>query len=235
MTLKEVERLRPEDFKDINVPISTMLKWFDVCDAYWMHSGKIEDPHVELTSGKCSNGFFDCLRVLKYLNLSEILANQMARKIRFYMPNEKIDWVIGSPMAGITFGHDVARALGAKIFMFTEKDPSQNGKMLWKRVQIPEGETVLQIEELITTSTTLNAVKEAVDEGNYSPVNWVPFIGVLVHRPPELPVSYYGDRGVISLIEKRVWAVEASECELCANGSQRFRPKTHWAELTGKR
>ena len=231
MTLNDLLNLKPENFKNRDMPIEAILIWFKLCDAYWLYSGK---AHAELTSGMCSNGFFDCLRVLKYIALSEILANQLARKIRSAIGDQKVDWVIGSPMAGITFGHDVARALGAPIFMFTEKDPNQKGKMLWNRLAIPEGDTVLKIEELTTTSKTLNAVREAVDLGNPNPVNWLPYVGIFVHRPPKLPVTSYGDRQVVALIEKEIWAVPPDECSLCKGGSPRYRPKTHWKELTGK-
>lgn len=234
MNLKELLDLDPDFFEIGEVSVETILGWFDVCDAYWLHSGDSKDPHAELHSGMCSNGFFDCLRVLKYVNLSDILASQMARRITAVIEYQKVDWVIGSPMAGITFSHDVARALGASTSMFTEKDPEQKGKMLWKRVAIPEGDTVLQIEELTTTSKTLNAVKEAVDSGNPNSVNWLPYVGIFVHRPPKLPVDSYGDRKVIPLIETEVWAVDPSECPLCKAGSVRYRPKTHWKELTGK-
>lgn len=229
-----VKSLNPAHFKEEVVKVKTILKWFDACDAYWMHTGNSKDPHAELTSGMCSNGFFDCLRVLKYVNLSEILANQLAHKIRKKIGNQKVDWVIASPMAGITFGHDVARALRASIFMFVEKNPIRKDEMLWNRMAIPKGETVLQIEELTTTSKTLNAVKLAVDIGNPYPVNWLPYVGIFVHRPPKLPVNYYGNRKVIALIEKEIWAVHPDECPLCKEGSIRYRPKSHWRELTGK-
>jgi len=226
--------LDPKDFRDRDVPVEEILSWFETLNAYWMHSGDVNDPHVELTSGKCSNGFFNCLLVLMYVNLSEILAYQLSRKIRAVIGEQRVDWVIGSPMAGITFGHDVARALGATIFMFTEKDPDRPGKMLWNRVAIPEGATVLQIEELITTAKTLNAVQEAVDIGNPCPVDWLPHVGILVHRPDKLPIDQYGDRKVTALIEKEVWAVAHDECGLCKRGSPRCKPKTLWRELTGK-
>ncbi|MBU1895558.1 hypothetical protein KJ641_01665 [Patescibacteria group bacterium] len=210
-----------------------ILHIFDLCDAAWVHSGDPKDPHAELTSGFCSNGFFDCMRVLKYVNLSKLLAHLLVRKIKAIPPIPRVDWVIASPMAGITFGHDVAEAIGARCFMFTEKNPQNFDKMLWRRVTIPAGETVLQVEELITTAKTLNAVQTAVNSGNPDEVTWIPLIAALVHRSPG-PVAFYGNRGVISLINKRVWAVPQEECSLCAAGSQRYRPKTHWAELTGK-
>lgn len=234
MDLSGLLELNPADYRDEDISVETLLNWFDKCGAYWMHDGDPNNPHAELTSGKCSNGFIDCLRILKYVNLSEILANQMARKIRATVGDQRIDWVIASPMAGITFGHDVARALGASVFMFTEKDPDQKGKMLWNRLTIPENATALQIEELTTTSKTLNAVREAVDSGNANPVNWVSYVGILVHRPPKLPVNTYGSRRVIALIEKEIWAVDPDECPLCRDGSCRYPPKTNWDKLTGK-
>lgn len=104
---------------------------------------------------------------------------------------------------------------------------------------IPETDNALQIEELTTTAHTLNEVERAVREGNKDgekkvSVNFLPYVGILVHRPPKLPVTHYGNRQVIALIEKEIWAVPPDECPLCKAGSKRLRPKTHWKELTGK-
>lgn len=234
MDLRSLLSLDPADLKGRIILSDEIIKWFIACDAYWYHDGNSANPHAELTSGMCSNGFFDCLRILKFINLSEILAENLARKIKACgIGYSKVDWVVASPMAGITFGHDVARALGANYFMFVEKDPEHKGKMLWNRMAIPKGDTVLQIEELTTTAKTMNAVKEAVDLGNPSPVNWLPCVGILVHRPPILSKASY-DRMPIALIEKEVWAVDPSKCPLCKEGSKRLRPKTHWTELTKK-
>lgn len=69
MNLNGLLNLKPDDFKNVDVSTEEILSWFDICDAYWAHSGNASDPHAELTSGMCSNGFFDCLRVLKYVIL----------------------------------------------------------------------------------------------------------------------------------------------------------------------
>lgn len=221
------------------IPVSEeeLLHLFTLCDAYWYHSGDPKDPHAELTSGWCSNGFFDCLRVLKYNYFSELLAQEHAKKIRVEILRGRSDppkWVLGSPMAAVTYAHDVAEKIGAMISMFLEKDPANPKKLIWNRMNIPEGEPVLQIEELTTTAYTLNEGERAIRDGNKDPVNFVPYIGILVHRPPELPVDSYGNRRVVALIEKEVWAVPPEECPLCKQGSKRLRPKQNWAELTGK-
>jgi len=110
--------------------------------------------------------------------------------------------------------------------------------MVWRRMIIPSGAHVFQIEELITTSGTFQEVYRAVHEGNsVKPNFWGP-VGALVHRPPKLPTVYqseFGGRQVVALIEKEVRVYKPEECPYCAVGSSRYRPKTHWAELTEKK
>jgi len=229
--------INPREFDSVNVSQEEILKWFDLCDAVWVHDGNPKKPHAELTSGLCSNGFFDCMRVLKYPNLAEILTKQLVKILEFgYLYSlPRPDWVIGSAYAAITFSYEVAKAMGA-IHGFVEKDPAdpKGKRMLWARMKIPAGARVLQVEELITTSGTFKEVRRAVEEGNEEPVNFLPVVGALVHRPPKLPADY-GDRKVVALVEKEIWAVDPNECPLCKAGSVRYRPKTHWKELTGKK
>ena len=234
--LMNLMKLEPELFKNIPLSQEIILSWFEACDAVWLHNGDPTKPHAELTSGMCSNGFFDCLRVLCHPNLNEILAYELAKRMvkEGLADFERVDWVIGSPYAAITFSYEVAKALDA-THMFCEKDPAdpKGKKMLWKRLTIPESATVLQIEELITTSGTMQEVRRAIKEGNEYPVNFLPVVGTLAHRPPKLPVDY-GEQQVVALVEKEIWAVPPEECPLCKAGSVRYRPKTHWRELTGK-
>lgn len=235
-SLEDALKLNPEDFKDVILSEKDILRIFEVCAAAWCHSGDPKDPHAILTSGWCSNGFFNCLKVLKHPVLCQIMASQLAIKLKEELKGQRIDWVIGSPMAGITFSYEVAKCLGAKYSFFVEKDPDHPGEMLWNREQILPGETVLPIEELITTFKTLGAVIDAVNKGNETPVKWINVVGVLVLRPPHLEESqYFGDRKVIALVEREVWAKDPSHCSLCKLGSERVKPKTNWAKLTGKK
>ena len=222
-------------YDDYDFSTKELVQMFEMCEAFWMHDGDPSRPHAELTSGKCSNGFIDTLRVLKYRKLSQLLAGQLARKIRTISAS-RIDITIGSPMAGIYFADDLGEALGAPMRMFAEKNPKNPGKMLWNCVKLWHKCNVLQVEELTTTAKTLNEVFYAVNEGNGDEwVSWLPYVAILVHRPPKLPVTHYGSRQVIALIEKEIWAVDPADCPLCAAGSKRLRPKQNWAELTRKK
>lgn len=216
---------------------NSILQIFRDYDAAWVHDGDPKNPHAELTSGLCSNAYFDCPRVLCRPDLAQNLAWQMAALLekKQGIGFGGADWVVGSAYAAITFSYEVAKLLDA-IHGFTEKDPADptGKKMLWRRMQIPSGAKVLQIEELITTSHTFKEVKRAIEEGNIEPVEFLPAVGALIHRPRKLPVDYDGIK-ILALVEQEVWAVKPEDCPLCKAGSRRLRPKSNWAELTGKK
>jgi orotate phosphoribosyltransferase len=229
-------KINPRLYENKLISPEEVLEWFKSEDAYWAYEGdpSPEKPHAELSSGLCSDGFFDCLRVLKYPNIAEILGRQAARRLLpIFQPEPDKTWVISSAYAAITFGHEVAKAFSA-IFMNTEKDPADPKKQIWQRMTVPPDCAVLQAEELITTSGTFKEVLRAVNEGNATkPMYYTPVVA-LVHRPSELPMEYDG-RMVVAVIEKAIKNYKPEECPYCKAGSPRYRPKTHWAELTGKK
>lgn len=205
-----------------------IIEIFEEQDALWVHSGDPKDPHAELTSGFCSNAYFNCSKVLCDPILTEGLAGALCRKLYEAGLEENYpEWVVGSPYAAITFSYEVAKQLGVK-HAFTEKTPKPH-KMSFKRVEIPEDSVVLQVEELITSLTTADAVRNAIINDNPYSVTFFPFVGTIVYRP--LKIDKNSCR-VIALIKKLVWSVPPSECPLCREGSVRYRPKEYWKELT---
>ena len=229
-------KINPRIYQNFNMTDDEIIEWFGMAEAYWLYQGEAssEKPHAELSSGLCSNGYFDCPRLLRYSNVCEILGSQLGRLLRLQGIG-KVDWVISSAYSAITFGHEVAKESGA-IFANVEKDQTdypQQKRMLWRRMIIPAGSIILQAEELVTTLNTVNEVRRAVIEGNAAPVEFLPIVGALVHRPPKLPADY-GEIKVIGLVEREVQAVKPEECSYCKIGSPRFRPKTNWKELTQK-
>ena len=199
------------------------------CDALWLHSRDPKDPHVELTSGKHSDGFIDILRALRFTNVCELLAWSLVGLIKHRHPELKFDWGIGSDHAGAAFSHSVATHLGIQ-HDFTEKGPDKT--QLWKRFTIQPKEVVLQIEELMTTAGTLRAVRDGIVKGNNGPVTFAPIAVVLIHRSDifevdgtmiDYPVHY----------DINTW--EPQDCPLCVAGSKPISNcKANWAELTGK-
>lgn len=200
----------------------------EACDALWLHDGKPSSPHAELTSGKCSSGFVDVLRMLRYTNLCDIMAGQLVRQLlkRYDGP---IDWVIGSDHAGATLSYAVAARLNAQ-HDFTEKGPDKT--QVWKRFEIAPDEVVLQVEELVTTTSTLQAVRAGIRAGNPHPVQFAPYVLTLVHRTY---LTTFEDEPILFAAHYDIKTWTPEECPLCKEGSPRLRPKQNWAELTRKR
>jgi len=205
-----------------------LREMLEAAEAFWIHDGNVAHPHAELTTGKCSDGFVDTLRALRFSNVCYIAAQALAKSIRDVYQGP-IDWVIGSDHAGAVFSQNVAIWLNAQ-HDFTEKGTEKAQE--WKRFKIKEGDVALQVEELMTTSDTFLRVREGIRRGNGSPVTFAPVAGVLIHRSS---VQQIEDTVIVPFAhyDIRVWD-GPDVCPLCKAGSKRLRPKQNWAELTRK-
>lgn len=214
------------------LPEEAILDIYRGCDAVWFFNYESDPkaPHVELVSGRCSDGYINSMPVLADPLMTRALASELIARLR---PHEiqDVTWVVGSAYAAITFSYEVARQLGVR-HGFVEKDPENPKKMLWQRLTIPRGSVLLNCEELITTRLTTLAVRAAITRGNAEPVIFHPVIATAIYRPAELD-DPAGDN-IVALVRRAIKNWEPGECPLCRAGSPRFRPKTHWRELTGR-
>ena len=218
---------------------------FTLCEAKWIHNGDPKMPHAQLTAGNCSNGFVDVMRVLHYPNLCEIMAIQMAHVFeQALMANPNLprwergnrNWIIGSDHAAAVFSQRIAARLMARHDFPTKgpdkklPDGSTEKTQIWKRLEIQPDEMVLQVEELVTTTATLEAVRKGIVNASKDPVNFFPQVMTLVHRSPQK--DFYG----FPILYVRHYDIESwkpDKCPLCAKGSKRIKPKENWAELNG--
>lgn len=226
-------RLHRPDWS-VNLPTpEEVLEWFRFLGAGWVHDGDPAKPHAKLHSGKCSTGFFLCKKVLAHGNLREILAACIIKEL-WEAGLKKVDGVFGSPYSSILLAGDVARLLRAKTYV-PEKDPTDlaGKRMTFKSDDpIPEGATLLQVEELVTTFDSGEATRQAIIAGNPCHVEFAPFVGVLVHRPPIINRVLLDGRTLAPFIERQVDAWAPADCPLCKAGSAPLSPKSNWAYLT---
>lgn len=230
-----LQRLINFDFRDRRISEPEINHILKLCDALWLHSGDPAQPHAELTSGMCSNGFVDVLRALRFTNLCAIFGQQLVQILEdeydyYGKHGGGIDWVIGSDHAGAAISHSVATWLGAQ-HDFTVKGPAK--QQLWQRFKIQPTETVLQLEELVTTTGTLRAVREGIREAHDYGIRFAPVVMTMVHRS-----EHYEFEGspILYLVHYDIQTWQPHLCPLCQQGSKRLRPKikAHWAELTGQ-
>jgi orotate phosphoribosyltransferase len=209
-----------------------IIALFERENAIWFfnYGGDPKAPHAELTSGLCSDGYVNCRIVLSDPMKVELLAHQLISLAEIRNVG-KVDWVVGSAYAAITFSYEVARRMGAR-HGFVQKDEKDPKKMVWTNLVIPAGARVLQCEELITTFGTAQKVRDAISDGNPYEVSFLPDILTIVHRPEKFQGG--GVTDILALVQREVKVWKPDQCPLCANGSPRVRPARNCAQLTGK-
>ena len=129
------------------------------------------EGHFILTSGRHSDTYFQCAKVLQYPEYLTLFGRIIADHFEY----DKIDTVISPAIGGIVVGTDVGRQLGVKT-IFTER---KDGIMKLRRgFTIEKGERILIVEDVLTTGGSIKEVIEIV-KGNKGKVIGV---GVVVDR-----------------------------------------------------
>ncbi len=113
------------------------------------------EGHFLLTSGRHSNQYFQCAKVLQYPEYT----SQICSLIADHFKNYEIDTVIAPAMGGMIVGYEVARQLN-KRSIFTERE---NKEMTLRRgFSLSKGEKVLVCEDVVTTGGSVFEVIEIV-------------------------------------------------------------------------
>ena len=118
-------------------------------------TGALLEGHFVLTSGRHSETYFQCAKVLQYPEYLTLFG----RIIADHFEDDKIDTVISPAIGGVVVGTEVGRQLGVKT-IFTER---KEGKMKLRRgFEIEKGERILVSEDVLTTGGSINEVIEIV-------------------------------------------------------------------------
>ena len=204
---------------------------FRACGAFWHHPGKRNPkaPHAILTSKKHTNIYVNCPKVLQWSNLCQIMARQLMYLLRSYYAGP-IDWVTGSDSSALGLSKDFANLANARWHPM-QKGPEKT--QVWEKAVIAPGEWILDVEELLTTSLTTQAVYDGIKRGNPTQVNFVPFVPLLVHRPDKGVPEIISGSKLIWLLDYDTYVVDPDkeECALCKNGSPALLAKENWSRL----
>lgn len=164
-------------------------------------AGAILSGHFRLTSGRHSDRYVQCARVLE----DPALVTRLAAAIAGRVGERRIDLVAAPAVGGIIIGFAVAQALGVK-FIFSERE---GGAMTFRRgFEVPEDACVLVVEDVVTTGGSVAEVVGLVREAGGEPVA----VASLIDRGG--PKAF--DIELVSLLRLKVESWEAAECDLCA-------------------
>jgi orotate phosphoribosyltransferase len=157
--------------------------------------------HFKLTSGRHSDRYVQCARVLE----DPELVTRLARAIAGRVGERRIDLVAAPAVGGIIIGFAVAQALGVK-FIFSERE---GGAMTFRRgFEVPEGARVLVVEDVVTTGGSVAEVVDLVRAAGGVPAA----VAALIDR--EGPKTF--DVELFPLLRLQVESWEPVECGLCA-------------------
>ncbi len=166
-------------------------------------AGAILSGHFVLTSGRHSDTYVQCARILEDPALVTRLAREMASRVG----DREIDLVAAPAVGGIIMGFAVAQALGVK-FIFSER---VEGSMRFRRsFEVPAQARVLVVEDVVTTGGSVREVIDLVEGAGGS----VAGVVSIIDRGGEKAF----DAGLIPLLELEVESWETDSCGLCAAG-----------------
>ncbi len=134
-------------------------------------TGALLEGHFLLTSGKHSNVYFQCAKVLQYPEYTKQICNLIAKQFESF----EFETVVAPAMGGIIVGYEVARQLN-KRFIFAERE--DKNLTLRRGFGLNENEKILVCEDVITTGGSVYEVINIVKDHKANVVG----VGAIVDR-----------------------------------------------------
>jgi orotate phosphoribosyltransferase len=169
--------------------------------------GVLHHGHFKLSSGKHSDTYLQCARILEHPRVAASLGEALAKCYP-----EGADVVASPALGGILIGNAVAYAIGCR-FLFTER---VDGTMALRRGQaIAAGERVLVVEDVITTGGSAAEVVKLCEAAGAKVLG----VGALVDRSQGQAPFHLES---LLRVDARTW--NPDECPLCARGEPLTTP-----------
>ena len=166
--------------------------------------------HFLLTSGRHSNRYFQCAKVLQYPVYTEKICGIIAKFFKDY----DIDTVISPAIGGIIVGQEVARQLN-KRSIFAEREDK---KLILRRgFMINPGEKLLVCEDVVTTGGSVIEVIDIVKAQGGKVVG----VGFIVDRSNGKVDFGYPQK---STMKMEVISYVPEECPLCKENVPLVKP-----------
>ena len=165
--------------------------------------GALLEGHFLLSSGKHSEKYCQCAKLLQYPDKSEKVLSKVVDDLK----NIKFDVVVGPAMGGIIVAYEIGRQTGKRA-IFTER---VEGKMAFKRgFEIHQGERVLITEDVVTTGKSSLETAEVIKEFGGEVIG----IACIVDRSISTVIPY----PVFGAVKLQIDTYNKDDCPLCKKG-----------------
>jgi orotate phosphoribosyltransferase len=166
--------------------------------------------HFLLTSGRHSDRYFQCAKVLQYPEHAEKLCKMIANNFK----GAEIDTVIAPAIGGLVVGQEVARQLN-KRFIFAEREDKKLS--LRRGFSLDEKEKVLVCEDVVTTGGSVFEVIDIVKNSRAEVIG----VGFIVDRSNGKVNFGYPQ---FSTLKMEVVSYQPDECPLCREDIELVKP-----------
>ena len=173
-------------------------------------SGALLTGHFLLTSGRHSDRYFQCAKVLQYPQYTGALCKMIANNFK----DSEIDTVIAPAIGGLVVGQEVARQMN-KRFIFAEREDKK--LTLRRGFNLEENEKVLVCEDVVTTGGSVFETIDIVKSNNAN----VAGVGFIVDRSNGKVNFGYPQ---FSTLKMEVVSYLQDECPLCREDIELVKP-----------
>jgi orotate phosphoribosyltransferase, Thermus family len=172
--------------------------------------GALLEGHFLLSSGRHSDRYCQCAKLLQYPDKAAKVLKVVADKLK----DVDFDMVVGPAMGGVVVSYELARQTG-KPGIFAER---QDGNMTIRRgFEIEKGQKVIISEDVITTGKSFLEVAEIIKSLGGEVVG----ICCIVDRRAEgVEIEY----PMYSAVKLQVKSYEKESCPLCKEGTPYIKP-----------
>lgn len=162
------------------------------------------EGHFLLSSGKHSNRYIQCAKVLRYPRHAEEVLKVVVDKVK----DLDFDLIVGPAMGGVVVSYEMGRQLNMEAIFTERKD---NEMQLRRGFEIKKGAKILITEDVVTTGKSTLEVKRLLEELGGEVVA----VACLADRRAEnvdLGIPVY------STIKLDIKTYDADNCPLCEQG-----------------
>lgn len=166
------------------------------------------EGHFLLSSGRHSDKYCQCAKLLQYPDKSEKVLSVVTEKLR----DIDLDIVVGPAMGGIIVAYEIGRQIG-KPAVFTER--VDNVMCLRRGFEIKSGQRVLITEDVVTTGKSSYEAAEVIEAAGGEVIG----VACIVDRSQgEMKYPIY------SSVKLQIESYETEQCPLCSQGIPYVKP-----------
>ncbi|TCW60101.1 orotate phosphoribosyltransferase [Treponema sp. J25] len=180
-------------------------------------SAALLEGHFLLSSGRHSDRYFQCARLLQYPDRAAEALSEVANRLKNDMASGEIqiDAICGPAMGGIIVAYELGRQLGLPAF-FTERDDT--GAMSLRRgFEVTPGQRILMAEDVVTTGKSSGEAARVLENLGARIVG----LACIVDRRAAgetIPWAFY------PACQVQVANWDATDCALCKQGVPLVKP-----------